>query len=140
VVEPEMVLEDLSRAECLELLAARHFGRIGVVADGQPIIFPVNYVFDDGHMAVRTDPGAKLTAAAQGRVAFEVDEIDESSRIGRSILVTGVGWEVTDGLDATSVTTRRFSRRYLGTRPEEPLDSDRIRAGERAAAAAPMSE
>jgi uncharacterized protein len=108
VVEPEMVLEDLSRAECLELLAARHFGRIGVVADGQPIIFPVNNVFDDGHMAVRTDPGAKLTAAAQGRVAFEVDEIDESSHTGWSVLVTGVGWEVTDGLDATSVTTRRF--------------------------------
>ena len=101
-------MEDLSPAECLELLAARHFGRIGVIADGQPIILPVNYVFDDGHVAVRTDPGTKLTAAAQGQVAFEVDEIDESSRTGWSVLVTGVGHEVTDALDATSVATRRF--------------------------------
>ena len=53
-------------------------------------------------------PGTKLTAAAQGQVAFEVDEIDESARTGWSVLVTGVGYEVTDALDATSVATRRF--------------------------------
>jgi nitroimidazol reductase NimA-like FMN-containing flavoprotein (pyridoxamine 5'-phosphate oxidase superfamily) len=103
-----MAMEVLSRAECLELLAGHHFGRISVVADGQPIILPVNYIFDDGHVAVRTDPGTKLTAAAQGRVAFEVDEIHESSRTGWSVLVTGVGYEVTDALDASSVATRRF--------------------------------
>ena len=108
VNEQEMVVEVLSHAECLELLAGHHFGRIGVVADGQPIILPVNYVFHDGQVAVRTDPGTKLTAAAQGRVAFEVDEIDESSRTGWSVLVTGVGYEVTDALDSTSVAARRF--------------------------------
>jgi uncharacterized protein len=103
-----MVMEDLSPVECEDLLAARHFGRIGVIAHGQPIIFPVNYVFADGRVALRTDPGTKLAAAAQGQVAFEVDEIDESSRTGWSVLVTGVGYEVTDALDATSVATRRF--------------------------------
>jgi nitroimidazol reductase NimA-like FMN-containing flavoprotein (pyridoxamine 5'-phosphate oxidase superfamily) len=108
VSEQEMVMEVLSRAECLELLAGQHFGRIGVVADGRPIILPVNYVFEDGHVAVRTDPGTKLTAAAQGHVAFEVDQIDESSRTGWSVLVTGVGYDVTDALDATSVAAREF--------------------------------
>jgi hypothetical protein len=108
VNDQELVMEVLSQAECLELLAGRHFGRLGVVADGWPIMFPVNYIFQDGQVAVRTDPGTKLTAAAQGRVAFEVDEIDESSHTGWSVLVTGVGYEVTDALDATSVATRRF--------------------------------
>lgn len=108
MTEPEMMLEVLSEAECLELLAGHHFGRIGVIADGRPIIFPVNYVFDEGRVALRTDPGTKLTAAAQGHVAFEADEIDESSRTGWSVLVTGVGYDVTDALDATSVAARRF--------------------------------
>ncbi len=108
VNEQEVVVEVLSHAECLELLAGHHFGRIGVVADGQPIILPVNYVFHDGHVALPTDPGTKLSAAAQGRVAFEVDEIDDSLHTGWSVLVTGVGYEVTDALDSTSVATRRL--------------------------------
>jgi prepilin-type processing-associated H-X9-DG protein len=108
VNDEDLVMEVLSRTECLELLAGRHFGRIGVVLDGQPVILPVNYVFHDGHVALRTDPGTKLTAAAQGHVAFEVDEIDEPSRTGWSVLVTGVGYEVTDALDAASVAARRF--------------------------------
>jgi nitroimidazol reductase NimA-like FMN-containing flavoprotein (pyridoxamine 5'-phosphate oxidase superfamily) len=108
MTDQEMVMDVLSEAECLELLAGHHFGRIGVVADSRPIIFPVNYVFHDGRVALRTDPGTKLTAAAQGHVAFEVDEIDETSRTGWSVLVTGVGYDVTDALDATSVAARRF--------------------------------
>jgi nitroimidazol reductase NimA-like FMN-containing flavoprotein (pyridoxamine 5'-phosphate oxidase superfamily) len=103
-----MVMEVHSQTECLDLLADHHFGRISMVAGGQPIILPVNYIFDDDHVALRTDPGTKVTAAAQGRVAFEIDEIDESSRTGWSVLVTGVGYDVTDALDALSVATRRF--------------------------------
>jgi nitroimidazol reductase NimA-like FMN-containing flavoprotein (pyridoxamine 5'-phosphate oxidase superfamily) len=108
VAEQEMLMRALSRSECLELLASHHFGRIGVIAAGRPIILPVNYVFDDGRVVIRTDPGTKLTAAAQGQVAFEIDGIDEWSRTGWSVLVTGVGYEVTDALDATSVATRQF--------------------------------
>jgi hypothetical protein len=67
VSESDITMEVLSEAECLLLLASRHFGRVGVVADGRPLILPVNYVFDDGQLAFRTDPGAKLTATAQGR-------------------------------------------------------------------------
>jgi len=106
--EAGVVIDVLSEGECLELLGDHHFGRIGVVVDGQPIILPVNYVFDGGQVVLRTDPGTKLTAAAQGHVAFEVDEIDPDSRTGWSVLVTGVGFEVTDALDATSTAARRF--------------------------------
>jgi nitroimidazol reductase NimA-like FMN-containing flavoprotein (pyridoxamine 5'-phosphate oxidase superfamily) len=101
-------IDDLSEPECTELLAAHHFGRIGVVSDGTQLIFPVNYVFDDGRIAVRTDPGTKLAAAAQGQVAFEIDEIDETAHTGWSVLVTGVGYEVTDAVDDASEELRRF--------------------------------
>ena len=35
-------LEVFTEAECLQLLASTEVGRVGVVVDGQPLIFPVN--------------------------------------------------------------------------------------------------
>ncbi|HUJ65690.1 MAG TPA: pyridoxamine 5'-phosphate oxidase family protein, partial [Acidimicrobiales bacterium] len=85
-----------------------HFGRLGVVSDGSVEIFPVNYVFADGRVAIRTDPGTKLTAAALGRVAFEVDEVDEPARTGWSVLLKGTGYDVTDSIDSASEEVRQF--------------------------------
>jgi nitroimidazol reductase NimA-like FMN-containing flavoprotein (pyridoxamine 5'-phosphate oxidase superfamily) len=108
VGDDEMMMEDLSEADCFDLLAGHHFGRIGVVVGGRPTIFPVNYFFEDGRVAIRTDPGTKLSAAAQGQVAFEIDGVDEAARAGWSVVVTGVGYEVTDALDDVSEALRRF--------------------------------
>ena len=77
-----MIMEVLGEADCFDLLASHRFGRIGVVVGGRPMIFPVNYFFEDGRVAIRTDPGTKLSAAAQGQVAFEIDGIDEAARAG----------------------------------------------------------
>jgi uncharacterized protein len=104
----EPVFEELTQAECAELLAGQHFGRLGVVSDGSVEIFPVNYVFADGRVAIRTDPGTKLTAAALGRVAFEIDEVDEPARTGWSVLLKGTGYDVTDSIDSASEEVRQF--------------------------------
>jgi uncharacterized protein len=104
----EPVFEELTQAECAELLAGQHFGRLGVVSDGSVEIFPVNYVFADGRVAIRTDPGTKLTAAALGRVAFEIDEVDEPGRTGWSVLLKGTGYDVTDSIDSASEEVRQF--------------------------------
>ena len=37
---------DIARTECEDLLAAATLGRLGVVVDGRPEIFPVNHVYD----------------------------------------------------------------------------------------------
>jgi uncharacterized protein len=103
-----IVFEQLSEAECTELLAGHHFGRLGVMADGAVSIFPVNYVFSDGRVAIRTDPGTKLSAAALGRVAFEIDEVDEPTRSGWSVLLRGTGYDVTDSIDTASEEVRLF--------------------------------
>jgi len=103
-----ITIEEMTAAECAETLANHHFGRIGVVSDGRQLIFPVNYVFEDGRIAIRTDPGTKLAAAAQGHVAFEIDSVDEMARTGWSVLVTGMGYEVTDAVDLASEELRRF--------------------------------
>jgi nitroimidazol reductase NimA-like FMN-containing flavoprotein (pyridoxamine 5'-phosphate oxidase superfamily) len=88
-------LEILSSEECYRLLATQQIGRLGVNAEHYPLIFPVNYALDHGIIVLRMDPGTKLTAANHANVTFEVDEIDQRSRTGWSVLVRGLAEEVT---------------------------------------------
>ncbi len=92
----------------MELLSSHRFGRIAVHGRDGLAIFPVNYVWSQGRVAIRTRPGTKLAAAAQSEVAFEIDEIDEAARRGWSVLVTGAGYEVTDTLDEESRALRHL--------------------------------
>lgn len=85
--------------ECMRLLASHlpHVGRLGFLVDGKPMILPVNYVFWEGSIVFRSDPGAKLGAAAASQhVAFEVDDVDPTWEEGWSVLVRGRAEEVTD--------------------------------------------
>ena len=60
-----------------------------------PLILPVNYVLDGDAVVIRTD-SPKITAAADHtRVAFEVDDVDERTRSGWSVLVQALAEEVT---------------------------------------------
>ncbi|HUJ05073.1 MAG TPA: pyridoxamine 5'-phosphate oxidase family protein [Streptosporangiaceae bacterium] len=88
---------DLTRSECFALLVAEQLGRIAVVDDQGPVIFPVNFVLDGYMVVFRTGEGTKLDAACLGsRVAFEIDGADAPSRTGWSVLVRGEAVEVTD--------------------------------------------
>jgi nitroimidazol reductase NimA-like FMN-containing flavoprotein (pyridoxamine 5'-phosphate oxidase superfamily) len=102
VIPVDENLVELSEDECLELLGAHSVGRIAVVRERQPLIFPVNYVLEGRTVALRTDPGTKLTLAKLGRVAFEIDSTDPLSWEGWSVLVQGIGTEITDALDTRS--------------------------------------
>ncbi len=120
----------LSRAECLELLAAGYFGRIVVAApDGSvPIVRPVNYVFDPRSQAVifKTAAGSKLFALLRSsRAAFEIDHADAQTRTGWSVIVRGVAEEVRNPTEI-----RRLER--LGVDKWAGSDGDRwirVRAG-----------
>jgi nitroimidazol reductase NimA-like FMN-containing flavoprotein (pyridoxamine 5'-phosphate oxidase superfamily) len=100
--------EELSVGECLGLLAAQNFGRIAVIMDGHPIVFPVNYALDGDTVVFRTAPGTKLSGAALGHVAFEIDDVDQPSRTGWSVIVKGVGNEITTALDERSARLREL--------------------------------
>ena len=106
MTEPQV--EVLSAAECRQLLEAHRFGRIAVDGHDGLAIFPVNYIYSGGHLAIRTDPGAKLDGAVQNSVAFEIDDVDELMRTGWSVLVTGAAYEVTEALDEESRLIRDF--------------------------------
>ena len=72
---------------CWTLLQCADVGRLAVsIVDGDPDIFPVNYVVQYGTIVFRTAAGSKLSGAVSGhKVAFEVD--------GRE-LATGEAWSV----------------------------------------------
>jgi len=93
----------LPRAECLRLLATNRFGRLAVALDnGTPVIRPVNYMFHEPSQSVvfRTSDGSKLYAVIKaGEAAFEIDGVDEGSRTGWSVIVSGVAEEVTNPSD-----------------------------------------
>ncbi|WP_029089249.1 pyridoxamine 5'-phosphate oxidase family protein [Brevibacterium album] len=67
-------IEVLSADACWTLLRTAAVGRLAVLAEGGPDIFPVNYVVDGGTVVFRTGAGGKLTAAlGTAPVAFEAD-------------------------------------------------------------------
>jgi nitroimidazol reductase NimA-like FMN-containing flavoprotein (pyridoxamine 5'-phosphate oxidase superfamily) len=109
-VSEDAKLEEMSEEECLQLLASHSVGRVALLSGGRPLIFPVNYVLDEKTVAFRTDPGTKLDAATLGPVAFEIDETDDMYHEGWSVVVSGVGREITDAWDAWS---ERVTARHL---------------------------
>jgi uncharacterized protein len=89
--------QELTKGECFELLAREQLGRVAVVDDRGPIVFPVNFVLDRHMVVFRTDEGTKLDAAIRGsRVAFEIDGTDAAAHTGWSVVVRGEAVEVTD--------------------------------------------
>lgn len=94
---------ELSREECLELLAAHSFGRLAVAGGGEaPVIRPVNYVFDERSQSVafRTAAGSKLHALVSAAdAAFEIDSVEEQTRSGWSVIISGVTEEVSEAAD-----------------------------------------
>ena len=93
-------LEELDDTECLLLLGRHTVGRLAVVRDGRPAVFPVSYRRDGGTIVFRSDDGTKLDAISnEGHVAFEIDHLDRRSRTGWSVAVTGRAAEITDPLE-----------------------------------------
>lgn len=102
-------LEELSEQECERLLASRDLGRVAIVADGRPEIFPVNYAFADGVVVFRTGEGLKLERSPMAVVAFETDGIDEENGLAWSVMVQGTAQNITNTIDTRSEQLRHLS-------------------------------
>src|ERR1700739_746042 len=78
----------LPEQECWDLLAGVVLGRVVTSVDGQPEIFPVNYVVQRRTVLFRTAVGTKLVSTAiNNRVLFEVD--DHNVAEGWSVIIKG---------------------------------------------------
>jgi nitroimidazol reductase NimA-like FMN-containing flavoprotein (pyridoxamine 5'-phosphate oxidase superfamily) len=97
LVDNRSGLQVLDKRQCLELLASHEVGRVAVVVGNAPMIFPVNYVVDEGTIVFRTAEGTKLSGAGTGfRMAFEIDGIDHHVREGWSVVVSGMGRRIVE--------------------------------------------
>ena len=75
-------LQQLSREECLMLMASVPVGRIIYTRRALPAVELVNFALDYGDIVIRTDRNGKLAAAARGAVvAFEADQLDPASAV-----------------------------------------------------------
>ena len=82
-------LQELTEEECLGLLRSKRLGRVAY-DDAGPVVLPVNYVIDGGTVLFRTSPYSSLGQHIRtSQAAFEVDEIDDETDAGWSVLVRG---------------------------------------------------
>jgi len=90
-------LRELTEAECWQRLAERSVGRIAYVERGGPVVLPLNYVARDGRIWVQTASYNQLAIHLPGQqAAFEIDDVDDRTRTGWSVLVRGRAEHVTD--------------------------------------------
>lgn len=84
------VTRELDRPSCVERLKSHSVGRIGWQAADGPMILPITYAWYDDTIVFRTSPYGVLSELIRPRkVALHVDELDEGSRSGWSVLVRG---------------------------------------------------
>lgn len=96
--------QELTREECLALLATVPVGRLVFTERALPAVVPVNFVLDRGRIIIRTGATSSLAAAVRGAVvAFQADDLDPQARNGWSVVVTGRVTEVVDPLDLEHV-------------------------------------
>jgi uncharacterized protein len=110
-------LEQMSRDECLALMASMPVGRIIYTRRAMPAVEVVNFALDHGDIVIRTARDGKLTAAARGAVvAFEADSLDLAQRTGWSVTAIGQAHEVTDPGEVARLETIGLNSWAPGTR------------------------
>ena len=74
-------MEHLSVSESWSLVRSAPVGRLAVVVDGRPEIFPLNHVVDHGTLVFRTAEGTKLSGTVGHEVAYECDGLDPTGTL-----------------------------------------------------------
>ena len=96
LIDARTWMEHLSLEGCWDLLKTAPVGRVVVMVDGTPEVYPVNYVVDGRSVAFRTGPGSKLSGLDRTpTTCFEVDVIDADQHAGWSVMVKGRAVDVT---------------------------------------------
>jgi nitroimidazol reductase NimA-like FMN-containing flavoprotein (pyridoxamine 5'-phosphate oxidase superfamily) len=94
---PGTLLVHLSFEECEAHLRQAEIGRLGVLIDGKPTVFPVCHVYDRHAIAFPTNEGTKMHAALSWPyVGFEVDGLDPDGSSGWSVMISGKAEPVDD--------------------------------------------
>ena len=105
----------LTTDEAWAELRSKSYGRLAVSVDGQPEIYPVNFLAEASGILIRTEEGTKLERIdANPLVAFEVD--DSTSDRAWSVVVKGTA----SRMDHAAIAAARHAP--LWTWAPEPKD------------------
>ncbi|MBW4095160.1 MAG: pyridoxamine 5'-phosphate oxidase family protein [Acidobacteria bacterium] len=89
-------IQHLSESECWKLLRTHVLGRLAVVVEDHPEIFPVNYAADGESVIFRTAEGTKLHGALDNTpVAFEIDGYEPATEQAWSVVLRGSAVQLT---------------------------------------------
>ena len=102
-------LTEITKSECVELLANHHVGRVAYCDESGPVVLPVNYVMDQDTVLVQLSPHSTLAKnLLSGAASFEVDDFDDFVQSGWSVLVRGNAGYV-DNADLPEAARGRFA-------------------------------
>lgn len=111
------VLDEIPGDECVALLARARLGRVAFVRSTGPVVIPVNYVWSEGRVIFRTSPNNSwVWVLRHGRAAFEVEDIDEVTHSGWTVLVQGRAAHL-DTKDLTDPALQNLRPWAAGERP-----------------------
>lgn len=122
---------ELTEQQCRQRIEQHEpsVGRIGFAESGDPdwpTVLPINYVYVDGAIYVRTFEGSKLYAALRRqRVAFEIDVADEQWTEGWSVVAVG-SLELVDGADTLAAIDAALEPWPPGTRHLLRMDIEQL--------------
>lgn len=108
---------ELSTAESWAWLRQTGVGRLAVIVDGNPDIFPVNHVVDHDSVVFRSAAGTKLAGCAGHPVAFEVDGYDLVNATAWSVVVKGRAVRVNRLYDVLEVIELPLFPWHSGPKP-----------------------
>jgi len=110
------VPEILDAEECWTLLGQTGVGRLAVIADGHPDVFPVNYKVDGQTLVFRTGAGTKQQAIqSDATVALEADAVSAQFGLAWSVVVKGKAAEtVPTGPDLDNIRRALFPWQGVG--------------------------
>ncbi len=104
--QTENGIEVLSDDVCWERLRRTSIGRLGVHHDGQPAIYPINYLVDGSSIVFRTRRDSKIYSAPRlERVAFEIDGFEPAHGDAWSVLIKGFGRFVDSAAEIKQIDT-----------------------------------
>jgi hypothetical protein len=90
---------DLSKDECLNLLSATRYGRLGLTNGNQPYVVPMSYVYQDSRIYLHSrGNGRKVEYVTENpRVCFQIDLLEKER--WSSVIATGIA-RLSDSVEA----------------------------------------
>lgn len=83
-------LREISKTECLELLASHRVGRVAYCDDLGPVVLPVHYALDQDTILIQISSQSTLARHLRAAPAsFQIDDFDDFNQTGWSVLVRG---------------------------------------------------